>query len=93
MIEITSGKRIKEEDLIAECDIEGLPYNSRLLSMVKSARSSIAQFCRKRNCQWAQLSVTDERTSSRRLKIEPMYYFTDDSGGYTLAGIKSCLRN
>ncbi len=52
----------------------------------------VEDFCRKYEKNLVRIDFTTENTTPDAIIIEPMYYFDDNLGGYTGAGIINSLK-
>ena len=62
--------------------------NRGMAVMRQEAETFIRQFCEKYNIRHASTGCTYESGFP-----EPIYYFTDNLGGYTIGGIKGSLKD
>ena len=86
-------RRITEKYLRAQCSEAGVRYNPNLQPQIRAARKGVVRkFCRARAVELIDIAVTTENTTAKEAKSEPIFYFNDNLGGYTLEGISRYLR-
>jgi hypothetical protein len=61
-------------------------HNPEMRKLLQESVPFLQQFCKKYNTQLAGVSSTTEYG-----RFEWVYRFTDDTGGYTIAGVKRSL--
>jgi len=66
--------------------IKSIPIDSDFELMVESCTPQIDQFCKKYNTNLIRIEQTQERGYP-----EPMFIFSDRTGGYNINGIKNSL--
>jgi len=52
----------------------------------------VEDFCRKYETNLVSIDCTTESTTPEAIVYEPIYYFDDDLGGYTKAGLEESLK-
>lgn len=79
---------------MVEEDFKGLPE----IIMQKDLRARYAQdkplveeFCKKYGVELVKVSSTEEASKAKHV-LEPMYFFSDDTGGYTRDGLEASLK-
>ena len=78
--------RVRPCEVVDEDFIDGLVLAPELMRMRLKAQPLIEQFCEKYRVQHVATTRTEENGSS-----EPLYFFSSNDGGYSLAGIRASL--
>ena len=62
------------------------PLQDRINRLHKEAVPYVEKFCKTKNTKLLEIDVTTENHNH-----EPIYFFSDNLGGYTIKGIKESL--
>jgi len=66
--------------------VKTIPLDPDFELMVQSCRPKIEQFCKKNRTNLLRIEPTQENGY-----LEPMFFFSDQPGGYNINGIKKSL--
>jgi len=86
---------ITKEELELMCASEGIPSTpeivTSMMDKITESRRLVDDFCRKYHTHLRSIGITSENTTSRRTVIEPIYFFSDNLGGYTFDALRASL--
>jgi hypothetical protein len=77
-----------EEILVATGSSLGREFCESVMQDV----SLIAEFCRIYSVDFARVDATTEASGQGEIVLEPIYFFSDDLGGYTRQGLENSLK-
>jgi hypothetical protein len=61
-----------------------------VISKYDQAIPTVREFCKKYHVKLLSVDITSE-SSKGKLKLEPLYIFSDNLGGYTIKGLEASL--